>query len=81
MRDDIAAGLDKADKLDVGAGSLDAFMWGRGDLDSGAAGVGVDYSHRISEMLSAFAQGQAGYRYGVAPGVEFSALGGLRWRF
>lgn len=73
--------LDRVDRLEVGRGMLEAYAFGRGDLDQGSAGAGLDYSHRLSEDLSAFASGEICYHWGNRRGLEFSALTGLRMRF
>lgn len=81
MRDLTQTQLDRVDELAVGAGMLEAYAFGRGTLDLGQVGAGVDYSHRLSEGLSAFANGEIGYDWGNREGLGWRALTGLRWRF
>jgi hypothetical protein len=53
----------------------------RGDLDSGKAGVGLDYEHRLTEKWSAF--GEAGFwkNWGISSQLEYEAIFGTRVRF
>ena len=81
MRRESNVQLDRVDELDVGAGMLEAFAFGRGTLDAGMVGAGVDYSHRLTRGLSAFARGEVGYSYGSESGLGWKALAGLRGRF
>ena len=78
----VAAELDRVDALPVGAGQLDLFGWMRGTDVRGSAGLGIDYSHRLSERLSAFARGTLSHEW-VPFGRhwEAQALAGLRMRF
>ena len=73
--------LDRIDKLKVGAGMLEAYAFGRGDLRDGQLGLGVEYGRRLRKTLSLFARGEAGYRYGAKSGLGYDALAGLRWRW
>lgn len=60
---------------------LEAFAFGRGSSDDGAAGFGVDFERRFSKKVSAFAQGEIGYHYGKESGIGANALAGLRMRW
>lgn len=79
MRSEARTELDRIEQLEVGTGMLEAYAFGRGGLHSGIVGGALDYSHRIDKSLSAFAQAEAGYRYGSGAGLEYEALAGLRW--
>ena len=79
MRDAARIELDRIDKLKVGAGMLEAFAFGRGDLRSGIAGGAIEYDHRLSPTVSAFGRGELGYRYGSGSDLSFKALAGVRW--
>ena len=79
MRDLARTSLDRVDELAVGQGMLEAYAFGRGGLDHGQVGAGLDYSHRIRKNLSAFANGELGYGWGLNPGLGWKALTGLRW--
>ena len=81
MRGDARDELDRIEKLDAGRGMLEAYAFGRGNLSGGSVGGAIDYSHRLNESLSAVAQAEMAYRYGPSYGLEYRALGGLRWRF
>lgn len=81
MRDRADSRLDEVEKLEPGHGVLQAYGFGRGTLDFGQVGAGVDYSHRISEGLSAFANGEIGYGWGNQSPLGWQALVGMRWRF
>lgn len=82
MRDAARESLSRIDSLRPGQGMLDAYLYGRGTLGRGSAGAGVDYSHRISESLSAFAQAEAGYQWDdETSGLAWQALTGVRWRW
>ena len=80
MRDTARAELDRIDEIKVGAGMLEAFAFGRGDLDSGSIGGALEYGHRLSPSWSAFARGEIGYHYGDDAGLGYEGLAGLRWR-
>ena len=62
---------------------------GRGRLDllgymqPDAAGGSVDYAHRITDSLSAFAKGWGGARRGAdsAWQPDYGAFAGLRWEW
>jgi len=79
MRGEAHKQLDRIEQLEPGRGMLEAYMLGRGGLRSGFVGGALDYSHRLDKSLSAFAQAEAGYRYGNSPGLEYKAMAGLRW--
>lgn len=81
MRGEARKELDRIERLKPGQGVLEAYGYGRGGLDFGQVGGGVDYSHRVTDDLSAFLRGEAGYQYGAESGLHYSALGGLRLRF
>ena len=81
MRDLARVELDRIDKLRPGQGMLEAFGFLRGDLVNGFGGGAVEYGHRLSESTSLFGRAEAGYRYGVNPGLEYNAVAGGRWRF
>lgn len=80
MRQEATRQLDRIDLLDVGQGQLDAYAFGRGDLNSGQVGGVLDYGHRLSEEWSAFADAKIGYGYGREHGLMYEALTGIRWR-
>lgn len=81
MRSEATRTLDRIDALPVGRGLLEGYLFGRGDLDSGHAGLGLDYGHRVSVRSSVFARATAGYQYGAESGVVVDALAGWRMRF
>jgi hypothetical protein len=81
MRDLADEGLDRADTLEVGTGLLKVYAFGRGDFDIGEVGGGLDYSHRLTTGLSAFANGEIGYGWGRSNPLGWKALAGLRWQF
>lgn len=81
MRDQATAVLDRVDELNVGQGMLEAYLYGRGDLGSGELGGALEYGHRLSPAWSAMLRGSLGYGWGVAPGLSWSALAGLRGTF
>lgn len=79
--DRVSDRLDGVDLLSVGSGALDLSVFTEGDLAGGLAGGKVSYEHRTTKDLSLFGEGWAGYGYGDRSGLEYGALGGLRWRF
>ena len=87
MRERADAQLDRIDKLKPGQGSVDAFLFGEGDLDGGKLGAALEYEHRLNEAFSAFGKGSLGYHYGNRPGIPDSSrlgwdvLAGVRGRF
>ena len=72
--------LDRVDSLPVGSGQLQLNLFGDGTLDDGVFGGAASYERRISETLSAFGEGWAGYDYG-ASAAAWGAAAGARWRF
>lgn len=81
MRQQVSNRLDLIDDYEPGTGSLDAFLYGEGDLDNGSFGLGIDYNHRWTGSLSGFLGGQAGYHYGDQSGLGFSVMAGVRGTF
>ena len=81
MRREATRQLDRIDQLRVGQGMLEAYAFGSGDFDSGSVGGALDYSHRVSESVSLFANGSLGYGWGIAPGLGWRAGAGLRGHF
>ena len=81
MRQEATRQLDRIDRMKVGQGMLEAFVFGRGDLESGMLGGAVEYGHRITGQTSLFSRAEAGYRYGIDPGLGYNATFGGRWRF
>lgn len=81
MRETTREELERIERLKPGTGALNAYLFGRGTLDSGAIGGGLDYSHRVNESLSAFAKAEAGYSYGDEREAFYEGLAGLRLRF
>ena len=73
--------LAEVNRLAPGSGSLDLFGFLDGDLGGGIVGGGVEYKHRVKRNLSAFLRGTAGYAYGDTRGLQYSALGGLEYRW
>lgn len=67
--------------LNPGQGALDFFATSRGDLDSGIIGAGLGYEHRVTEELSAFANGLIGHGWGTYAPLSWEAMTGLRLRF
>jgi hypothetical protein len=74
-----AEGLARAEEHRPGHGKVDLFAFAERDRLGGA----VDYSHRISGGVSAFAQGWAGAERDAFDRwrTGYGALGGLRLRF
>lgn len=68
-------------ELDPGERSFSAFLTGSGDLDSGFLGAGLRYSHRPTDRISLFAEGTAGYKYGLNPGFGFGLMAGIEGSF
>lgn len=60
---------------------IEAFAFGRGDLDGGMLGGAVEYGHRVTEDLSIFGRGELGYRYGADRGLAWEALLGGKLMF
>ena len=73
--------LDDVDKLAPGAGVLDAYAFGRGDLVNGQIGASIEYKHRLRKNLSAFAGGDMFYQYGQNSGLGWAAMLGIRGTF
>lgn len=73
--------LDRVDKLAIGTGMLEAYVFGNGNLKAGSAGVAVDYGHRVSKALSLFGRAELGYRYGSRQRLGYEAIGGIRVTF
>jgi hypothetical protein len=72
-------GLTRAEEHAPDHGQIDLFAFAERDRLGGA----LDYSHRISRGVSAFAQGWAGAERDAFDRwrTGFGALGGLRFRF
>ena len=81
MRDAASKTLDSIDKLNPGTGSLDAYLFGRGDLTEGELGAGVEYRHRVNTNWSMFGNGSLGYQYGTNSGLGYSVRAGIRGVF
>ena len=79
MRGIVSKRLDSAEQLEVGQGQLDVYAVVKPTVAAGA----VDYQHRLSRSLSAWASAYAGIA--KAPGGSWEpdagAIAGLRWRF
>jgi hypothetical protein len=71
--------LDRAGEFQPGHGNLELY----GYVTPDAAGGGLDYAHRITGGLSAFAKGWGGMARDPFGHWEpdYGALGGLRWRW
>lgn len=80
MLADIRGQLDAIERRKVG-GALDLYGFARQADRDGVAGVGIDYGHRITTDLSAFARGRLGTSWGASSGVWWDVLGGLRYSF
>lgn len=72
-------GLTRAEEQEPGHGKIDLYAFAERDRFGGA----LDYSHRISRGVSAFAQGWAGAERDAFDRwrTGYGALGGLRFRF
>jgi len=72
-------GLTRAEEHEPGHGKIDLFAFAERDRLGGA----LDYSHRISRDVSAFAHGWAGAERDAFDRwrTGYGALGGLRLRF
>lgn len=71
--------LDAAESLAPGSGMLELKAYARPT----SAGAAVDYTHRLSDQLAAFATAYGGVtrdRHGTLD-PEWGALAGLRWRW
>lgn len=79
----VSAGLDRVDALPVGRGQLDLTAYLHGNLTGNTAGVAAEYDHRVSKNVSVFGQGYLGTNWArdTGFGLDYGALGGLRWRF
>jgi hypothetical protein len=74
----VSEALDHADSLAPGHGRVDLFA----SADQQFVGGGLDYSHRLTPAMSAFARGWAGWQN--EPGgwrSDVGAMGGLRWQW
>jgi hypothetical protein len=72
----VSEALERADSLAPGHGQLDVFA----SADDSFVGGGLDYSHRLTPSMAAFARGWAGWQHlpgGWQPGA--GATAGLRW--
>lgn len=67
--------------MEPGTGSVNAFMFGRGDFANGSLGLGLDVDYRINSDLSAFASASAGYQYGDNSGLAYDFLAGIEGTF
>lgn len=67
--------------MGVGKGKLEMRAAIRGDATGGRAGLELDYQHRLSADLSAFASGWAGLGWTptTSPQLGYEAMAGLRW--
>jgi hypothetical protein len=81
MRQEVTRTLDRIDALRPGSGLLEAFVFADGTLQGGKIGGAIDYSQRVSDSLSAFANASMGYRYGDSSGIEYRGLIGARYTF
>lgn len=80
----IDRGLSKAETLGVGDGKLDLGMladWNSADKAAVLGGY-ADYTHRVTESVSAFARAEAGRVFRAGPDYSFTrATAGVRFRF
>ena len=81
MRDLARSELDRIDKLMRGQGMLEAYMFGRGNFQSGSVGGAIDYGHRLSPSWSVFGHGEVAHYWGEQTGLGWSAMAGIRGRF
>lgn len=80
----IRGGLDRTEALGVGDGKLDLGILGDWNSQDKAATVGgyADYTHRLSESISAFARAEGGAVLGAGGPAAFARAGaGIRFRF
>ena len=80
MRTAIGEGLDKAESREPGTGLIDAGIFGRGNFDTWQAGGYLDAEARLTEELSLFGSGEAGYDSGLESGY-WVGKAGARVRF
>lgn len=80
----ISDGLNRAEALGVGDGKLDLGLLADYRSSEKAAVLGgyADYTHRLSEKVSAFVRAEAGRVVKRGPDYNFArGLAGLRFRF
>ncbi len=73
--------LDEAEDLSIGSGRLDLFGFGQGWDENGKLGIGLNYEHRLNQMLSGFAEAKIAKEWGERERIVWDAMFGGRITF